>query len=146
MKLLNIFLNFNGWILGKEKWFHLTFYNVRNYLFMQGLKLKIVSKRGPSKRCVVIWIPLITKLNGITVMSREGSEHLTTRNSNVCSAAGSVWRQKKHQGPHNWAFVRGIHRWPMDSPYKVPVMWKAFSYNDIIMQYLRFVVYGGVFV
>ena len=35
--------------------------------------------------------------------------------------------------PHYWPFVMGIHRWPMDSPHKGPVMLKAFPYHEDIM-------------
>ena len=31
------------------------------------------------------------------------------------------------------AFVRGIHRWPMNSPHKGPVTWKMFPFDDVIM-------------
>ena len=31
------------------------------------------------------------------------------------------------------AFVRGIHRWPMDSPHKGPVTRKMFPFDDVIM-------------
>ena len=37
--------------------------------------------------------------------------------STVCSAVD----QRKHQRSASLAFVRGIHRWPMDSPHKGPV-------------------------
>ena len=35
----------------------------------------------------------------------------------VCSSAD----QRKHQSSASLAFVRGIHRWPMNSPHKGPV-------------------------
>ena len=35
-------------------------------------------------------------------------------------------RSKKNQSPASLAFVRGIHRWPMDSPHKRPVTRKKF--------------------
>ena len=34
---------------------------------------------------------------------------------------------------HYWSFVRGIHRWPVDSPQKGPVMRKTFSCHDLVM-------------
>ena len=30
--------------------------------------------------------------------------------------------RKKHQRSHHWPFVGWIHRWPMNSPYKGPIM------------------------
>ena len=40
----------------------------------------------------------------------------------VCSGRD----QRKHQSSISLAFVRGIHRWMVDSPHKRPVMWKMF--------------------
>ena len=34
--------------------------------------------------------------------------------------------QRKHQSSASLAFVRGIHRWPVNSPHKVAVMRKSF--------------------
>ena len=34
---------------------------------------------------------------------------------------------KKTRKPASLAFVRGIHRWPVDSPHRRPVTWKMFS-------------------
>ena len=50
----------------------------------------------------------------------------------VCSGAD----QWKHQSYASLAFVRGIHRWPLDSPHKGPVTRKMFSFDDVIMWYL----------
>ena len=41
--------------------------------------------------------------------------------------------QRKHQSSASLAFVRGIHRWPVDSPHKGPVTWKMVSFDDVIM-------------
>ena len=46
-----------------------------------------------------------------------------TSHSTVCLTAytDSHHTSKKHQSPHYWSFVRGIHRWPVNSPHKRPV-------------------------
>ena len=41
-------------------------------------------------------------------------------------------RSKKHQSSASLAFVRGIHRWPVDSPHKGPVTRKMFPFVDVI--------------
>ena len=41
--------------------------------------------------------------------------------------------QKKYQSSGSLAFVRGIHRWPVNSPHKGPVTQKMFPFDDIIM-------------
>ena len=46
--------------------------------------------------------------------------------------------QRKHQSSTSLAFVRGIHRWPVNSPHKWPVMQKMFSFDDFIMWWIYF--------
>ena len=41
--------------------------------------------------------------------------------------------QRKHQSSTSLAFVRGIHRWPVNSPHKWPVARKMFPFDDVIM-------------
>ena len=41
--------------------------------------------------------------------------------------------QRKHQSSTSLAFVRGIHRSPVNSPHKRPVTRKMFSFGDVIM-------------
>ena len=41
--------------------------------------------------------------------------------------------QWKHQSSASLAFVRGIHRGPVNSPHKWPVTRKMFSFDDVIM-------------
>ena len=41
--------------------------------------------------------------------------------------------QRKHQSSASLAFVRGIHRSPMNSQHKGPVTWKMFPFDDVII-------------
>ena len=41
--------------------------------------------------------------------------------------------QRKHQSSASLAFVQGIHRGPVNSPHKWPVMRKVFPFDDVIM-------------
>ena len=41
-------------------------------------------------------------------------------------------RSKKHQNTASLASVRGIHRWPVNSPHKGPVTRKMFQIDDVI--------------
>ena len=50
--------------------------------------------------------------------------------STVCSGAD----QRERQTSASLAFVRGIHRWPVNSPHKGPVMQKMFPFDDVIMR------------
>ena len=51
----------------------------------------------------------------------------------VYSTVYSDADQRKHQSSASLAFVRGIHRWPVNSPRKWPVTWKMFPFDDVIM-------------
>ena len=46
--------------------------------------------------------------------------------------------QRKHQSSASLAFVREIHRWPVNSPHKEPVAEKMLPFDDVIMITLFF--------
>ena len=46
--------------------------------------------------------------------------------------------QRKHQSSAPLAFVRGIHRWPVNSPHKGSVKRKMFPFDDVILRQLHF--------
>ena len=48
----------------------------------------------------------------------------------VYSIVHSGADQRKHQSSASLAFVRGIHRWPVNSPHKWPVTRKMFPFDD----------------
>ena len=52
----------------------------------------------------------------------------------VYSAVYSGADQRKHQSSASLAFVRGIHRSPVNSPHKWPVTRKMFPFDDVIMK------------
>ena len=58
---------------------------------------------------------------------------LITRVAIVYSIVCSGVDQRKHQSSASLAFVRGIHRWPVNSPHKGPVTRKMFPCDDVIM-------------
>ena len=58
----------------------------------------------------------------------------------VYSIAYSDADQRKHESSASVAVVHGIHRGPMNTPHKWPVMRKIFPFDDVIMV-LGFVVY-----
>ena len=51
----------------------------------------------------------------------------------VCSIVYSGVNQRKHQSSASLAFVREIHRGPVNFPHKWPVTRKMFPYDDVIM-------------
>ena len=56
----------------------------------------------------------------------------------VCSMVCSGADQRKHQSSASLAFVRGIHRRPVDSPHKGPVTGKMYRFDDVITKCLIF--------
>ena len=58
---------------------------------------------------------------------------LITSLTNVYSTVHSGADQRKHQSCAPLAFVRGIHRGPVNSPHKWPVTRKMFPIDDVIM-------------
>ena len=88
------------------------------------------------------------KVQGITQQTNEKRYHMsfritmTSHERHVVSNHRSLDclfnslcapTSKRHQSPHYWPFVRGIHRWPVNSPHKGPVTRKKLPFDDVIM-------------
>ena len=54
----------------------------------------------------------------------------------VYSAVYSGADHRKHQSSASLAFVRGMHRGPVNSPHKGPVTRKMFPFDDVIMIFM----------
>ena len=65
------------------------------------------------------------------IMSAIASQ--ITSFTNVYSTVHSCADQRKHQSSASLAFVRGIHRRPVNSPHKWLVTRKIFPFDDVIM-------------
>ena len=53
----------------------------------------------------------------------------------VFSTVYSGADQRKHQSSASRAFVRGIRRWRVNSPHKMPVTREMFLFSDVIMYF-----------
>ena len=84
-------------------------------------------------RCILLWMydRLCPHHYGDVIMSAIASQ--ITSLTIVYSAVYSDADQRKHQGSASLAFVRGIHRGPVNSPHKWPVTRKMFPFDDVIM-------------
>ena len=51
----------------------------------------------------------------------------------VYSTVYSGTHQRKHQSSASLTVLRGIHRWPVNSPHKGPVTRKRFPFYDVIL-------------
>ena len=58
---------------------------------------------------------------------------LASRITTVFLIVYSCADQRKHQSSASLAFVRGIHRWPVNSPHKGPVTRKMLPFDDVTM-------------
>ena len=52
----------------------------------------------------------------------------------VYSIVYSGTDQRKYQSSTSLTFVRGIHRWPVNSPHKWPLTRKMFPFDNVIMR------------
>ena len=75
---------------------------------------------------------------GTRIMSTIASQ--TTTLTSVYSTVYSGENQRKHQSSASLAFVRGIHRWPVNSPHKGPVTREMFPFDDVIM--VKWIIIG----
>ena len=71
----------------------------------------------------------VTHYNDVIMSSMASQISLTIVYSTVYSGAYQI----KHPRSAPLAFVRGIHRWPVNSPHKGPVIRKMFPFDDAIM-------------
>ena len=61
---------------------------------------------------------------------------MASKITNITIVYSSVYSdadQRKHQSSAPLAFVREIHRWPVNSPHKRPVTRKMFPFDDVII-------------
>ena len=68
---------------------------------------------------------------GDVIMSEMASQIIGV--SIVCQTVGSGADQRRHQSSASLAFVREIHRSPVNFPHKGPVARKMFPFDEIIM-------------
>ena len=82
-------------------------------------------------RCRIPLKPSSWRHNNDVIMGAMASQitSLTIVYSTVYSGAD----QREHQSSASLAFMRGIHRWPVNSPHKRSVTRKIFSFDDVIM-------------
>ena len=106
-------------------------------------------------RCENINSPISKKLTGCRPLEISGSysHYAVTRHYNdviMCAMASQITsltivystvysgaNQRKHQSSASLALVRGIHRSPVNSPHKGPVTRKMFTFDDVIMIFIK---------
>ena len=108
-------------MLNIARWF-----DNRRHPYIQLLGMPITCQPSQTGACAIL------HYNDV-IMSAMASQITGTGvsmvNPTVCSGAD----QRKHQSSVSLAFVRGTHRWPVNSPNKGPVTRKMFPFDDVIM-------------
>ena len=66
---------------------------------------------------------------------RHNERHGISNHRRLSCVLNRLFRResKKNQSSVSLAFVRGIHRWPVNSPHKGPVTRKMFPFYDVII-------------
>ena len=78
-----------------------------------------------------------TIMISITVRSKWEWWRLKSPASRLFTQPFFFRRRSKKNSSASLAFVREIHRWPVNSLHKGPVTRKMFPFNDVIMKYLN---------
>ena len=90
----------------------------------------------------LLWVlrrKVFVVLNGFGVVVHYSDVIMDTVASQITSLSivySTVYSdadQRKHKSSASLAFVRGIHRGPVNSPHKWPVTRKMFPFDDVIM-------------
>ena len=89
--------------------------------------------------CFIAFIPTLEYSGHITVVTycyviMGAMASQITILTIVYSTVYSIADQRKHQSSASLAFVRGIHRWPVNFPHKGTVTRKMIPFDDVIMQ------------
>ena len=79
----------------------------------------------------ILYGPLKSNHYSDVIMSTMASQIIGVWIWTVYSGAD----QRNHQSSAWLAFVREIHRWPVDSPHKGPVTRKVFPFDDVIISW-----------
>ena len=82
--------------------------------------------------CYSVWVYLIRIIHYDDVIMTMLASQITSLTV-VYSIVYSGVNQRKHQSSASLAFVREIHRGPVNFPHKWPVTRKMFPFDDVIM-------------
>ena len=104
-------------------------YRLTDLLYQWYIKIGMHKWHGtePADWLICFLIPHYNEV----IMSAISSQ--ITSITDVYSTVYSGTDERKHQSSALLAFLRGIHRSPVNSPYKRPVTRKMFPFDDVIM-------------
>ena len=91
-------------------------------------KWPVTGKMFPFDDVIMVYMPILT----ITATSNDRHGILNTGQMSVCLILCLDWEQRNIKSLHYCHFVRGINRWPVDSPHKGAVMRKMCPFDDVM--------------
>ena len=115
---------------------HIACKKVRDILLKHGISTDIIIERNSMIPLQLYLLHLIHEHYDDVIMSKIASQ--ITSLAIVYSTLYSGADQSKHQSSASLAFVRGIHRGPVNSPHKWPVTRKRFPFDDVIMEEMSY--------
>ena len=114
-------------VISTSKHFQETNSNAAYFIVMKNKSFEIIMYRGCHGEHTYFQRAHYSDVIMSTIASQITSVSI------ACSTVCSGTDQWKHQSSASLAFVGGIHRWPVNSPHKRPVMRKMFPFYDAIM-------------
>ena len=88
---------------------------------------------------VIVWLPQ-RQWSEVTTRDTNYSDVITSTMASQITSLTIIYSivysgadQRKHESSASLAFVRGFHRWPVNSPHKGPETRKMFPFDDVIM-------------
>ena len=117
-------------------------WNLRSVLLSRlAIPVRFVNKQRCSSHATVYWLRYLCRSRWS--MNNHYSDvimdAMTSQVTSLTIVYSAVYRgadQRKHHSSASLAFVRGTHRWPVNSQHKLPVTRKMFPFDDVIMQLL----------
>ena len=108
---------------------------LENFVF----SFQSISSQSADHYSDVIMGAMASQITSLTIVipppNEVGGGYTGFTLSVLYSSVYSGTDQRKHQSSASLAFVRGIHRRPVNSPHKGPVTRKMFPFDDIIMSW-----------
>ena len=110
-------------------------YKPLDYLTLKWGKLFLKKKTRTCDRATVFTIRLQHMRICASILQWHHNEHdgVSNHQPHECSTVYSGADERKHESSASLAFVRGIHRWSVNSPHKGPVTRKKFPFDEVIM-------------
>ena len=131
-------------MLKKTQFFHSLLINCNQVSWEYFMAVCVMHKRclwlTEARLCIYMYTSVVNCWSANCSASHYSDVIMSAMASQITSLAivySTVYSgtdHRKHQSSALLSFVRGIHRWPVNSPHKWPVTRKMFPFDDVIMK------------